>query len=420
MATVLEGSVRRAGDRARITAQLVRVADGFHLWSDTYERTLDDSFAVQHEIAEKVAGAMHVVMDERQRELLREAGVKNVEAFIAFQKGIEISNRAHDSTRSSNLIETLKLANVEFARAAELDPGFALAHFGGTDLYGHILMADEYEAERPGAKVAVSRALELAAQNARDPLLRAHIEIDRRLYSDDWRGLAAQYEIARVTPGCAADAWFLVGIGFGAAQGVLEKAEQRITCDPLDPAEYRKGAEAALWLGRPERALEFIAAADAAGAGSTILTVARAKALIVLGRIDEARHVVESLDPNNAAVAAAQILIDSASGADPAAIRKTHAAYARGGWFPERWTNVDLVFWALTGDRAAANRRMAELDARPVGSMRILATLADCMCGVPFDLDATPNFKARMAESGMTLPVKPLFELGAMKQGASK
>ena len=74
VATVLEGSVRRSGDRARVTAQLVRVADGFHLWSDTYERTLDGGFEVQHEIAEKVAGAMHVILDDRQRELLREVG----------------------------------------------------------------------------------------------------------------------------------------------------------------------------------------------------------------------------------------------------------------------------------------------------------------------------------------------------------
>jgi TolB-like protein len=419
VATVLEGSVRRSGDRARITAQLVRVADGFHLWSDTYDRTLDDSFAVQHEIAEKVAGAMHVILDDRQRARLREAGVKNVEAFIAFQKGIALSTQAHDSGRSDDLIGTLRLANVEFARAAALDPGFALAHFGLTDLYGHILMADGHEDERADAIEAVRRELALATQSARDPLLRAHIEIDRKLYSDDWRGLAAQYEIARTTPGCAQDGWFLVGTGLGPAAGILEKSAARIACDPLDFAEHRKAAEAALWLGQPERAIEIVAAAEAVGAGSTILSVTRAKALVILGRVDEARSVLEARDPNGPAVAGAQLLLDATQGMQPAALRAKADAYTRGGWFPERWTNVDLLVDAMTGDRAASNRRMAAIDARPGGPLRIAAALTDCMCGVPFDLDATPNFKARIAESGLTLPARPLFAIGAMKAAAS-
>ena len=417
VATVLEGSVRRSGDRARITAQLVRVEDGFHLWSDTYERTLDDSFAVQHEIAEKVAGAMHVILDDRQREQLRESGVKNVEAFIAFQKGVALSTQAHDPGRSDDLIATLRLANVEFERAAMLDPGFAMAHFSATDLYGHILMSDGHETERADAMRTVRQALALAAQSARDPLQRAHIEIDRRLYSDDWRGLAAQFEIARVTPGCAQDGWFLVGNGLGAAPGILEKSAARIACDPLDFAEHRKAAEAALWLGQPERTLEVIAAGEAVGASSTILTVTRVKALVILGRIDEARRVLETRDPTNPAVAGAQLLIDAATGMQPAALRAKADAYTRGGWYPERWTNVDLLVDAILGDRAAANQRMAAIDARPSGPLRIAATLTDCMCGVPFDLDATPNFEARMAESGMTLP-KPLFAVGAMKEGA--
>ncbi len=66
-ANVLEGSVRREGEQARITAQLVRTSDGTHLWSQTYDRTLTDTLAVQLNIAEQVAGVLNVVLDDKQR-----------------------------------------------------------------------------------------------------------------------------------------------------------------------------------------------------------------------------------------------------------------------------------------------------------------------------------------------------------------
>src|SRR5262249_17256477 len=64
VSTVLEGSVRKAGNRLRITAQLVNVSDGYHLWSDRYDRQLEDVFAVQDEIAENIARALRVVLSE--------------------------------------------------------------------------------------------------------------------------------------------------------------------------------------------------------------------------------------------------------------------------------------------------------------------------------------------------------------------
>ena len=86
VAHVVEGSVRRAGDQLRITAQLIRAHDGFHLWSETYDRSNADSFGVQGEIAEKIASALDVVLDDAQLEQMRNSGVRNPEAFVASQK----------------------------------------------------------------------------------------------------------------------------------------------------------------------------------------------------------------------------------------------------------------------------------------------------------------------------------------------
>ena len=81
VATVVEGSVRRSGDRLRVTAQLIRAADGFHLWSENYDSTSQDTISVQEDIAEKIATAMNVVMDEGKRKAMQQAGLRDVEAL---------------------------------------------------------------------------------------------------------------------------------------------------------------------------------------------------------------------------------------------------------------------------------------------------------------------------------------------------
>ena len=119
VANVLEGSVRREGERARITAQLIRTSDGIHLWSETYDRTLTDTLAVQVDIAEQVAGVLHVVLDDQQRGRMKAEGVKNVDAFIAYQKGLKLYADAHNALKSHSVIDGLRVANKEFDRAIE-------------------------------------------------------------------------------------------------------------------------------------------------------------------------------------------------------------------------------------------------------------------------------------------------------------
>jgi TolB-like protein len=123
VAAVLEGSVRRDGERARITAQLIRTSDGIHLWSQTYDRTVQDTLAVQLDIAEQVAGALNVLLDDKQRARMRNARVKDVDAFVAYQKGLKLYAGAH-SDNKLDLLAGLRQANAEFDRATTLEPGF--------------------------------------------------------------------------------------------------------------------------------------------------------------------------------------------------------------------------------------------------------------------------------------------------------
>jgi len=119
VAHVVEGSVRQEGDRLRVTAQLVSVKDGFHLWSNTYDRTMDDAFAIQTEIGEAVAGALKSKLDLKAAP----AGQKHDPA--AYQ--LEITSRAHLRRRG---LEELKLARAGFEKLLAMQPENADAYAG--------------------------------------------------------------------------------------------------------------------------------------------------------------------------------------------------------------------------------------------------------------------------------------------------
>jgi TolB-like protein len=121
---VLEGSVRRGGDTIRITAQLIRAIDGFHLWSETYDRTMEDIISIQEEIAVQIARALETAMDPEALKEMMSAGTNSVPAFEAYLTGVGMWNAAGATT---DVYEALN-ARAQFERAIELDPTFAQAY----------------------------------------------------------------------------------------------------------------------------------------------------------------------------------------------------------------------------------------------------------------------------------------------------
>ena len=116
---VVEGSVRKAGNRVRITAQLIDGMSGGHLWAERYDRDLTDIFALQDEITEKIVAALQVKLTEREQEHVIRRYTENVEAYDHFLRG-------RDQVRATNV--TNSQARTMFERAIELDPGFAAAY----------------------------------------------------------------------------------------------------------------------------------------------------------------------------------------------------------------------------------------------------------------------------------------------------
>jgi adenylate cyclase len=124
VSSILEGSVRKQGNRIRITVQLVDVDDGFHLWSEKYDRNMDDIFAIQDEVALAVTEKLKVTLLENDRARISRNYTQNTEAYELYLKGRFYMNR-----RGTSIMTGIHY----FELAIDLDPGFALAYTGFAD-----------------------------------------------------------------------------------------------------------------------------------------------------------------------------------------------------------------------------------------------------------------------------------------------
>ena len=120
---VLEGSVRRSGDVVRVTAQLINTRDGYHIWSEAFDRKVDDVFLVQDEVANKITGALKILLSEKSRRFLERSQIDNVEAYNAYLLGAQ-------QLRLPLNIAVLAEAEQLFNQSKELEPGFARAWAG--------------------------------------------------------------------------------------------------------------------------------------------------------------------------------------------------------------------------------------------------------------------------------------------------
>jgi TolB-like protein/tetratricopeptide (TPR) repeat protein len=227
-AHLLEGSVQQAGDTVRITVQLIRAADGSHLWSQHYDRPLVDVFRIQDEIASHVVQALQVALPEPEQRRLARGPTRNVAAYREYLKGIALLPERR--------VPEMRQAARHFERAIALDPGYARAHVAAFDAY-HLL--DLYgrvsAAERTRAEGYLARALVLApdlgeAHIARGTLLETSASPD-----------AADREYRRglqLAPGYASGyQWY--GEFLANVQGRFDEAlplfEKAVALDPLSP-----------------------------------------------------------------------------------------------------------------------------------------------------------------------------------------
>lgn len=152
--TILEGSVRRAGDRVRITAQLIEVDTDSHLWSETYDRELKDVFAIQDDIARSIVAALEVKLTPKDRRAIQNVATSDVQAYDYYLRG---RRYFYEFTRRQ-----FHNANRMFRKAIEQDPSYALAYAGMADVYSLLYQwADSSEENIAKADAASIKAITL-------------------------------------------------------------------------------------------------------------------------------------------------------------------------------------------------------------------------------------------------------------------
>ena len=155
VASIMEGSVRKAGNNVKITVQLIDARTETHLWSEIYDKDISDIFLIQSEVAQAVARALKAVIDPEEKQLIEKAPTTNMGAWEAYQKGIFYYSKL---TKND-----LEIAMQYFELAIERDPGFALAYSGigrvwrGREQMGILTSS----VATPKAEAAILRALEL-------------------------------------------------------------------------------------------------------------------------------------------------------------------------------------------------------------------------------------------------------------------
>ena len=258
---LLEGSVRRSGDRVRITAQLVRVSDETHLWAEGYERSLHDILTLQGEVARAIAREIQIKLTLHQQTRLDSTASLDPQAHEAYLKGRHLWNRrTEDGMRKSITL---------YEEAIRQHPEYAMAYAGVADSYVMLAcrgMAPAKETFRK-AKAAARKALDLDCELGEAHGSLAHV----RLHDWDWEGLEKDFQKA-------------------------------IQLHPAEPIVYYWYGEFLMSMGRPEEAIAMTQRAHQADPLSPVIGSSLAMILYLARRYDQAVQVLErtrEINPNH-------------------------------------------------------------------------------------------------------------------------
>jgi len=188
VSNILEGSVRRSGNRVRINVQLIDATTDEHLWASDYDRDLTDVFAIQTDLAQKISEALQAKLSPVEKSRMERKPTENGEAYLAFVQAHNLQNAVED-------LGKLKQSEQLYARAVELDPKFALAIARYSQLESWIVHTFERTTERrQKARALAQRALQLQPD-----LPEAHLAMGFSLYygDNDFEGALKEFEIAQ-------------------------------------------------------------------------------------------------------------------------------------------------------------------------------------------------------------------------------
>ncbi|MDG6948181.1 MAG: tetratricopeptide repeat protein, partial [Nitrososphaerota archaeon] len=247
--TLLEGSVRKAGNRIRVTAQLINSNTEGHLWAESYDRDLDDVFGIQSEIAEKVAGELRIQLLQSEKKTLERKPTENTEAYSIFLRGRELLRAFTEPS--------VRQALALFERAVDLDPSFARAHVGIAECHQFLVNTgyESFDISLPRVKASLEEALKL------DPgLAEAHAALSEMYFNidDSARAESEAREAVKLNPNLPDPYSVLSEIAGirGEVEEAVKLIETAYRLDPFSPEYIWRVGDAYAWTGREQEALE--------------------------------------------------------------------------------------------------------------------------------------------------------------------
>jgi len=250
--SILEGSIRRAGNRLRTSVHLVDVITDRQIWSEVYDRTLEDVFSIQSQIAQHVASSLQLQLKDRDRERLENLGTTSLEAHSLYLRGRSYSLHVTPTSYSG--------AINFFERAVEKDPRYAQAYAAIADCYVGLGAWEIIPARDalPRARIHAMRALEID-----DSIAEAHVALATVLNLQDWKFPEAEMEFKRaieLNPSLPyAHTLYSLFLGqFGRSDEAIREAKQAINLDPLSAETFTIAGVVHLYNGHVEEAKAFL------------------------------------------------------------------------------------------------------------------------------------------------------------------
>lgn len=252
---VIEGSVRKAGSKVRITAQLINAADGYHIWSAVYDRQLDDIFDVQDEISKTIANKLRENLNTEQHESpLAVAPTKSLDAWKKYLQG------AYNWDSANRAVSKAAIAALE--EAVELDAGFANAHALLSNIYSFAGLVEDMDIETAKQKFKFHAAQAFASQPLNPKSLAAMANV--HMHAFDWQGAYDLLMKANAINGSEPYVLFMLG-EYYLLMLEIEKAANvarlMAEVDPLNPRTLSEAARIYMSIGKSD---EAIAVADRA------------------------------------------------------------------------------------------------------------------------------------------------------------
>ena len=293
---VLEGSLRKAGDRLRVTAQLIDAETGHHVWAERFDRRMEDVFAVQDEITERIAG---VVAPELSKAELRRSASKHPDNLGAWECYVRGISAVYEGTKEGNA-----RARQLLDRAVELDPRYSKAHTGLAYLHHRDFRLEFASDPEESARLALDAARQAVALDDSDS--DAYTKLARALsqHGEKQAALSAARKAVEINP-FDAEARIIFGSMIANyamppnPEEGLRWMKEGLTLNPRDPRLYvwwTHMACAHLNLEQYDHAEELAREAMVERPDYVEARIARASALGFLGRSDEARSVFENVD----------------------------------------------------------------------------------------------------------------------------